>query len=138
MKTCRVCNYTQDNSRFPQNLSYKDGLATICKSCSAQQAKLRRESNPSHYKALKFKAPIETIQYLLSRQVCDICGEPEKQKDHRTKQVRRLAIDHDHMTGKVRGILCSDCNTGLGKYRDNIQLLGKAIEYLKQHQDKPT
>ena len=43
-------------------------------------------------------------------------------------------IDHCHKTGKVRGILCSECNTGLGKFKDSIELLQKAIEYLKRNQ----
>lgn len=42
-----------------------------------------------------------------------------------------LDIDHDHATGKVRGLLCSVCNTGLGSMRDSIQALQRAIEYLR-------
>ena len=66
--------------------------------------------------------------------LCSICNNPETSKS-RNGGVRRLAIDHCHTTGKIRGLLCHDCNTGLGKFKDDINLLQKAIEYLKRHQN---
>jgi hypothetical protein len=53
---------------------------------------------------------------------CAICGAE--------RGTRRLAIDHDHTTGFIRGLLCVRCNTGLGSFRDDPELLRKAIEYL--------
>jgi hypothetical protein len=47
-----------------------------------------------------------------------------------------LVVDHDHSTGKVRGLLCSLCNTSLGGFKDNIESLKKAIEYLETHLTK--
>jgi hypothetical protein len=44
----------------------------------------------------------------------------------------RLNVDHCHVTGKVRGILCNSCNNGLGRFRDNPDLLLKAADYLQQ------
>lgn len=55
---------------------------------------------------------------------CLICG------DDMHKGKRGFCIDHDHKTGKVRGILCSNCNTGLGMFKDNISILQDAISYL--------
>lgn len=55
---------------------------------------------------------------------CDICVKPI------TEQV--LVIDHDHRTGKVRGLLCNGCNVLLGAAYDNVQTLRKAIEYLER------
>lgn len=56
--------------------------------------------------------------------VCKICQKPEKGK--------RLAVDHCHETGKIRGLLCQKCNRALGMFHDDPQLLKKAIKYLKE------
>ncbi len=56
--------------------------------------------------------------------VCESCGRPEP--------TRALAVDHDHETGKFRGWLCSQCNTGMGKLGDNIEGLKKALAYLER------
>lgn len=59
--------------------------------------------------------------------LCAICG------GHNTNG-RPLFVDHCHTTGKVRGLLCSHCNTGIGLLKDNITILQGAIKYLKSHQ----
>lgn len=51
-----------------------------------------------------------------------------------TKYVRRLAIDHCHKTGKIRGLLCGNCNAGIGYFADDISRIAAAIEYLKKNQ----
>lgn len=45
---------------------------------------------------------------------------------------QNLSVDHCHKTGIIRGLLCSECNFGLGKFKDNIELLNNAIKYLKK------
>jgi len=64
--------------------------------------------------------------YKLQLGVCMICNQAETNG-------KRLAIDHDHSTGKVRGLLCNHCNIGLGKFFDNPQLLQSAINYINDH-----
>lgn len=54
---------------------------------------------------------------------CAICGKPPR---------ARLQIDHNHKTGKYRGLLCDNCNIGLGHFKDSPELLRKAIDYLKR------
>lgn len=61
---------------------------------------------------------------------CKICGTKEVGTDE-TKVT--LCLDHCHKTGKVRGLLCSHCNSGLGFFRDDPELMQKAIEYIKTH-----
>lgn len=64
---------------------------------------------------------------------CGICGLEETCKDPRHDRVRRLSIDHCHRTGNVRGLLCHSCNTAIGKFKDDIELLHKAIRYITKH-----
>jgi hypothetical protein len=65
------------------------------------------------------------------KHVCAICGQPETTTLR--GQIKRLSVDHDHNTGKVRGLLCSNCNVAIGKFKENTVVLEKAIAYLKLH-----
>ena len=65
--------------------------------------------------------------------LCAICGKPESKIDPRTKKVRRLSVDHDHRTGRVRQMLCHNCNWVLSRVDDSIEALETFIEYLKLH-----
>jgi hypothetical protein len=58
--------------------------------------------------------------------VCAVCGRPDPEH-----------VDHDHATGVVRGVLCFNCNGGLGQFRDNPMFLAAAIEYLERRRDPP-
>lgn len=77
------------------------------------------------------------IQYkdLLQKQkgLCAICLGNETSKDWQTNKFRALAVDHEHTTGKIRGLLCSSCNKALGGFRDNEQILHNAIVYLRKN-----
>lgn len=70
----------------------------------------------------------ESHEALLASQggTCAICKRPERHKSH-----SRLAIDHDHKTGKVRGLLCHGCNVSIGHMEDRIEWLRSAISYLE-------
>jgi len=64
---------------------------------------------------------------------CGICNKEESALSYLTGRPQRLAIDHDHATGKVRGLLCFSCNRALGYFKDNSILLQSAIRYLKEN-----
>jgi len=68
---------------------------------------------------------------------CAICGEEETSVAWNNKEgkVKKLAIDHDHKTGKIRALLCVRCNTFLGRVNENINLIQSMIDYLKRHAD---
>lgn len=59
------------------------------------------------------------------RNRCDICHKKFEKTPH---------IDHSHKTNKNRGLLCDDCNLGLGRFKDNVKFLSSAIQYLRRHQ----
>ncbi len=79
---------------------------------------------------ISFNITVEQYYEMFSNQdgCCAICGKGQKELN------RRLAIDHCHKTGKIRGLLCFDCNTSLGKWNDDIDMVKKALEYLKYHE----
>ena len=60
---------------------------------------------------------------------CAICGRGDSGRNNS----KRLCVDHNHITGKVRGLLCHPCNSGIGKLKDSLTLLHAAIHYLQQH-----
>ena len=59
---------------------------------------------------------------------CAIC-----KTDCLSERFGKFDVDHDHETGKIRGLLCNKCNTGLGLFKDNVEHLKSAIEYLGTH-----
>ena len=92
-----------------------------------------------HYRAKRqYGIEPEHLASMVERQNnrCAICGCEEtrfKDDEHKTKW--SLAVDHDHGTGRVRGLLCGDCNVGLGAFKDDTDRLLSAILYLKSHRD---
>lgn len=77
-----------------------------------------------------FGLSLEQYQEMHDRQdgKCAICGQPETQL--RGGKVKALAVDHCHSTGRIRGLLCCDCNQAIGKLKDDVQILESAIRYL--------
>lgn len=136
---CQVCN-----KEFFQNPKYRQKTQKYCSvNC---QAKAWRDANPEKVKeigkkyrennpekvalkqrkcALKRRYGIDLEKYdsILKSQNggCAICG---------LKKEETLAVDHNHKTGGIRGLLCSHCNHVLGFAEDNIELLNKTIDYL--------
>jgi hypothetical protein len=123
-------------------------LCTVCKSCDSLNAKIyyQKQDKEQINKAAKKRyqadpvkaaelrrahasgAGVEEYKRLqnLYGNLCNICGTKDKIGG------KSLAYDHDHKTKKFRGFLCINCNQGLGKFFDNIELLECAIKYLSK------
>lgn len=105
-----------------------------CKVCQEEFAK----NNQTRYH-LKKNYNITEKQYrdMLEKQnfVCAICKQKETIIDAQSKQIKPLSIDHCHKTNKIRGLLCTKCNLGIGKFKHNSEWLKAAALYCKQTDD---
>lgn len=127
MKMCICCNKEKQVSEFGANKRMSDGLNQYCKMCA--QAK-----NKNYRQKYLYGLDSEKIEEILEAQGyrCAICG------THRDVLNRDLHIDHCHDSDKVRGLLCVNCNVGLGHFKDSVDLLTFAIAYLNNppYEDK--
>ena len=76
---------------------------------------------------LSYTQYLELVE--LQKNCCALCGLPESRKNQRN-EIKPLSVDHDHRTGKVRGLLCNDCNAMLGFAHEDIERLSNAIIYI--------
>lgn len=99
-----------------------------CRSCHLAFVQQRSASKPDLYGLTRAeRAALEAAQ----GGVCAICGDGES-AFHQSGTKRRLCVDHDHHTGRVRGLLCNRCNIMLGRVNDDIEVLRRAIAYLER------
>lgn len=141
-KFCGGCKETKSVTEFYR--SGQNGLRSQCKSCGAEYRRRWRAKNPEAYRAinravyekynkhrtrennLRHFFGISQAEYdaLLGKQggVCAICHET-------CATGRNLAVDHDHVTGEIRGLLCARCNGGYGFFQENPARLMDAIAY---------
>lgn len=128
MKRCPTCAEWKPLTEFYKNRSMPDGLNQYCKPCWKEYMRPREikrvradPRRPSYQKFGLTRAEFEAMVEAHDG-ACAIC------KGNRAK--RALHIDHDHETGRIRGLLCGKCNLGLGHARDSVERLRRAIVYL--------
>ena len=119
IKICSYCYIEKANSAFYKDKGEKDGLSRKCKECFSIS---QREST--------YGVSKEWFDSILKAQggVCAICTSPDT-----GLKGKAFAVDHNHKTNRVRGLLCSKCNTALGSFKDSVELLKSAIAYLEKH-----
>jgi hypothetical protein len=156
LRVCRKCNQEKSLSEFTKNRTLPSGHTNDCKKCTNAYLKNRRDSNPEiaqrtresgarwraanpeadkrKYLMRKFNITLEEYKDLLNKQngVCAICGEKESVLRRAKSGQEMLAIDHCHVTGKIRGLLCFKCNTGIGALGDSVEGLERALSYLRK------
>ncbi len=127
MKTCSKCGKKKSKASFYRDAQKSSGFRPDCKTCVNEKSASWSKRNPEKRRIIlrRYLYGVSDKEYnvLLKKQhkSCKICKKKDK---------RRLGIDHDHKTGKVRGLLCQKCNAGLGMFLDNIDSLRAAIKYL--------
>lgn len=127
-KVCKTCKKEKNDYEF-----YKSGkyLFPYCKECTYEKTHAWRKANPDklrYYKILaNYGITRDVFMAMVTAQnsLCAICG-----KEFRPAL---FVVDHDHKTKKIRGLLCSNCNHGLGKFLEEPIILNSAITYLKKY-----
>ncbi|GAA4148532.1 endonuclease VII domain-containing protein [Actinomadura keratinilytica] len=126
MKYCPRCKETKPVEGFGRNRAEKSGLAAYCKPChNAAMSEIKRRNHGSqrgYLLKLRYGLTEEQVEQMKTRQggICVIC-----------LQNAARHVDHDHMTGLVRHLLCFKCNGGIGQFEDDPQLMRDAALYLE-------
>jgi len=135
--TCSVCRQDKDINDF-RKASNKRGFRYSCKFCDRDKENVKRarmkKENPALLKQIEREEKLRSNygmslsaynEMLVSQNgVCAICK-------NQCVSGRSLAVDHDHNTGNIRGLLCCNCNRGIGLLQDNPAYLQAALDYLK-------
>lgn len=138
-KTCSRCKLPWPLGDFYKGVKYYDGYNPTCKHCKKEINKLSKERNKEKYaetRAIKrqwlksrYGLTLEEVlsMYQTQDESCAICRKHFPLFDKHLG----LAVDHNHTTNRVRGLLCRSCNHLLGNCQDNTATLINAIEYLQ-------
>ena len=151
-KVCTKCNieYPDTKEHFILEKRNKSGIGAQCRKCHNAANRVWRAGNrksqsfyfkgyrrncKSKYFSAKYRRKYgisyEQYEVMFRDQggVCRVCGKPDT---HTTKSgiQRRLAVDHNHNTGEVRGLLCQRCNQALGLLRENPVAIKSLLEYI--------
>lgn len=130
MKTCTRCEGPRDS----KNKSQKSGFDPRCKRCHKEIQQERRDAGLNQRRERNYKlrkkygiTPEQWDSMLLEQDLrCAICRVMFRDAPYSG----RICVDHCHKTNRVRGLLCVDCNHGLGKFKDDTALLLRAMQYL--------
>ena len=152
-KICTKCKIEKDLNAYSVDHGTKDQLRHRCKNCRAKEAKdwqlknlekvsissanyYKKNSEKTRNRILKNKYGISLQEYnlLLKKQdnKCASCFQLESAIDSRLGRIRALAVDHNHFTGKVRGLLCTGCNAAIGFIKENAVRAEQLAQYIRK------
>ena len=150
MKKCYECGETKPLESFIKNVACRDGWAGKCKTCAKQYSAKWAAQNPKAGKSWRAKNPdrkrlhdrssklkalygINVDQY--DKMVydqggrCLVCKEIPLSKKGKVG----LHVDHDHLSGRIRGLLCHGCNVALGHLKENEDIVRNLLSYIQKH-----
>ena len=135
LKECSACNWALPLSEFRVQKKPFFRVHTSCKKCQIKKVNKRRKENPIKTERQNRKYRLRHVfgitenryndLYIEQGGRCAICG------IHQSKTYQRLGVDHCHKTKKIRGLLCNNCNIGIGHFNDNLDVLANAIKYIE-------
>jgi hypothetical protein len=146
-KICSICGINKELGEYNKRIGVADGRVSECKECSRKRQKKNYVKNLGYYQdrnkkqtAKIYGITVEEYDSMLERQggVCEICGQGERSVGRTSGKIYNLAVDHDHTTGKIRGLLCSTCNKSAYVRDDDIENAERLVLYLKKYKtEKP-
>jgi hypothetical protein len=130
-KWCPECGEVKPFLDFPANRRMRSGYMTYCRPCHAaitRRDKERHGGARNYHLRRRYGITVEHYDRMFAEQhgKCAICWEAPAEH-----------VDHDHATGRVRGLLCFNCNGALGQFRDRIGLMLRAAAYLRRDPARP-
>ena len=143
-RKCKTCGEVKDFCEFPFNdkKGYKDDIRPHCNECrrvyERESYHTHKHKRPYVYeedrdRKLKKAYGISYQEYLVmlgdQNGCCAICATDD------TGKRKAFAVDHCHKSGKIRGLLCGLCNTAIGSLKDDIEIMERAINYVRLHQE---
>ena len=146
-KECVGCHEVLPLSAFSKRAASRDGLQPRCRPCDSEQAARWKDANPDRVLDARlrrdFGITLDEYKALLTEQggVCAICGQPPTTVFGRPsgrpgkqgrQRIPQLVVDHDHVTGQIRGLLCVPCNRGIGFLKDDPAIVRFALKYLEE------
>jgi hypothetical protein len=148
-KLCVRCREERPIDAFHGDRSRSDGRYPYCRVCAAEVSAASRVKNASPEQrekdrrraqqrmwgktGISFTLDEYDQMFLKQGGVCAICSQSERAKN--TDGPGPLRVDHDHGTGRVRGLLCHSCNVALGLMQEDVDRLEMAARYLRRHND---
>lgn len=153
-KICTKCKVTKPLGEFYNATHHKDGKTSQCKQCTDRKNKEWESRNKDKVREYRKQADFRRRDYragehlfrtygltkseytnLLTKQqgLCAICKREESGVLRGSK--RRMGVDHNHKTGRIRGLLCDDCNTGIARLQESPEILRIAARYVEVGND---
>lgn len=134
-KTCSKCRVEKPLTDFYVRSGSKGRLPySECKECCKARSRVRESDTAVKFDRLIQKAvrlygeeALPVIERKIAGDPCDICGE--------AKLPQNMVIDHNHETGEVRGLLCSNCNFAIGLLQEDTAIAEQLIKYLRYYQE---
>jgi len=135
-RECRKCgevkNLLESFYRQRKDATLKSSYSYECKECTVERVKKNHDPSRARQLHLKRKYGLTFAEFdkMLTEQnnSCAICSTPVA-----GGKSNRFMVDHDHKTGRVRGLLCKSCNIALGEVKDDLTTLKNMINYLSKH-----
>lgn len=136
-KVCLCCKKDKEITKFSiigYENPYQYKRDNMCDSCNSKRFNILnvyngisfKEEKGNRYKKYKITQKDYNNLFIIQEGKCLICS------THQSNLKKKLAVDHNHQTSEVRGLLCANCNAGLGMFKDNEQILKNAVLYLRR------